>query len=74
MKELTSQDTPSSRSCMHGIIPWSPKDVYGQVMGLENLGRVRGLGLETTPSGSRCSSFRASTSASQDPELVTEVN
>jgi hypothetical protein len=74
MKELMLQDTPTSRSCTEGIIQWSQEDVYGQVMGLENPGRVRGLGLGPTPDRSRCSSFRASTSASQDLELVSEVN
>jgi hypothetical protein len=43
-------------------------------MGPENPGCVRGLGLGPTPDRSRSSSCRASTSASQDPELVSEVN
>jgi hypothetical protein len=58
------KDTPTSRSCTHGIIPWSLKDVYRQVMGPKNLRRVHGLGLGPTPNRSRCSSSRASTSAS----------
>jgi hypothetical protein len=74
MKELMSQDSPTSRSCTEGIIQWSQEDVYGQVMGPENLGRVRGFGLGSTPGRSRCSLFRTSTLASQDPELVSEVN
>jgi predicted Mrr-cat superfamily restriction endonuclease len=74
MKELMSQDTSTSRSCTEGIIQWSQEDVYGQVIGPENPGHVRGLGLGPTPGRSRCSSFRASTSASQVPELVSEVN
>ncbi|XP_062160249.1 uncharacterized protein LOC133867485 isoform X2 [Alnus glutinosa] len=74
-EELMSQDPPTSRLCTYnGTIPWSSNDVDGQVMGPEYLGCVHGLGLGPRPGRSSYSSSRASTSASQDPELASHIN
>jgi len=48
--------------------------IYGQVMGPEYPRLVHRLELGPTPGRSNYSSSRVSTSASQDPELVSQVN
>ncbi|KAB1205672.1 hypothetical protein CJ030_MR7G017844 [Morella rubra] len=47
-ESATSQ--PSRQSRTEGTINWSPSDAYAQVLGPEQHGRIRGVGLGPTPS------------------------
>jgi len=75
MREIVSQE-PSSKSniCTQGSIQWALDDAYAQVMGAEYSGHVRGMGLGPTSSRSRSYTFGASTSSSNEIELLSKVN
>ncbi|KAB1209772.1 hypothetical protein CJ030_MR6G005337 [Morella rubra] len=54
MEEIGLNDSGSSQTSsqfrVDGSIGWSPSDRYAQVIGPERHGRIRGVGLEPTPS------------------------
>jgi hypothetical protein len=74
-----SQERPTKSTVYtQGSIHWALDDPciepYRRVKGDEYLGRVYRTGLEPTPSRSSSRTSRTSTFASQEPELVSQVN
>jgi hypothetical protein len=75
MKEIVSQEPPREPNvCTQGSIQWALDDAYAQVMGAEYSGHVRGTGLGPTPGRSRSCRSGASTSSSNETELLSKVN
>jgi hypothetical protein len=75
MREIESQEPPrESNVCTQGSIQWALDDTYAQVMGAEYSGRVRGTGLGPTSDRSRSCTSGASTSSSNEIELLSKVN
>jgi hypothetical protein len=75
MREIVSQEPPSESNVFtQGSIQWAPDDTYAQVMGAEYPGHVRGTGLGPTPGRSRSYTYGASTSSSNETELLSKVN
>jgi DNA-binding transcriptional regulator YiaG len=75
MKDIMPQEPPrESNVCTQGSIHWAPNDPYVRVMGAEYPGRVRGMGVGPTPGRSSSYTSQASTSASHEPELLSQVN
>jgi hypothetical protein len=75
MREIVSQEPPSESNVFtQGSIQWALDDAYAQVMGVECSARVRGMGLGPTPGRSRSYTSEASTSSSNETELLSKVN
>nr|POE95836.1 hypothetical protein CFP56_40149 [Quercus suber] len=54
MKELMATRSQLQGDDIEAGILWKPNNAFGQVIGLERGGRVRGVGFGPTPSGNGC--------------------
>ena len=61
MKQLMTDGSQLQGNDIEAGILWQPDDAFGQVIGAERGGRVRGLGFGPTPSGNRARSMDDST-------------
>lgn len=61
MKQLMATGSQLQGNDIEAGILWQPDDAFGQVIGAERGGRVRGVGFGPTPSGNRARSMDDST-------------
>ena len=78
MKELMTGGSQLRGNDIEGGILWQPDDAFGQVIGAERGGRVRGVGFGPTPSGNRARSMNDSmpppTSTATDHRFIELSN